>query len=123
MATSINVRLSDELEEKLKSTVEEVKKKTPLGAEVNNSTIVRGALEDFIKKIENEEKGMKIVSYNFSELENEEKELEVLMNILKDMSNMLGNVKNEDKGSAKFLLQVIINKMLLECLQEKTKFL
>ena len=123
MATSINVRLSDELEEKLKSTVEEVKKKTPLGAEVNNSTIVRGALEDFFKRIEEEEKGIKNVSYNLSELENEETELKILMNMLEDMSNMLGDVKNEEKGSAKFLLQVVLNKMLLECLQEKVKFI
>ncbi|EHI96991.1 hypothetical protein CDLVIII_0253 [Clostridium sp. DL-VIII] len=123
MATSINVRLSDELEEKLKSTVEEVKKKTPLGAEVNNSTIVRGALEDFIKKIENEEKGIKTVSYNFSELENEEKELEVLRDLLKDMSNALGDVKNSDKGTAKYLLSMVLSQIQLHYLQEKTKFL
>ena len=52
MATSINLRLNDELEQRLKEKVEEIKKVTPLGAEVNNSTVVRGALVDFFEKID-----------------------------------------------------------------------
>ena len=69
MSTSINVRLSDALEQKLKFTVNEVKGKAPLGAEVNNSTIIRGALENFINKIEEESKGIKTIKYEIQSLE------------------------------------------------------
>lgn len=72
MATSINVRLSDELEEKLKKTVEELKKETPLGAEVNNSTIVRGALEEFIINQELKRKGIKEYTLSVGEMSNYE---------------------------------------------------
>lgn len=74
MATSINVRLSDEIEKKLKDTVNKVKKNTPTGAEVNNSTIVRGALEEFFKKIEDEDKGVKTIRIDTSILNDEEME-------------------------------------------------
>lgn len=72
MATSINVRLSDDLEEKLKKTVELLKKETPLGAEVNNSTIVRGALEEFINKIDDKEKGVYNYYLELGDLSNEQ---------------------------------------------------
>lgn len=56
MATSINFRINDKLEQKLKETVEELKKTSPLGAEVNASTVVRGALIEFLTKFEEREK-------------------------------------------------------------------
>lgn len=74
MATSINVRLSDELEEDLKRTVEEVKRDTPIGAEVNNSTIVRGALIEFMQKKEDRKNGIVNFSAPFGRLEKDELE-------------------------------------------------
>ena len=56
MATSINFRINDKLEQKLNETVEELKKTSPLGAEVNASTVVRGALTEFLTKFEEREK-------------------------------------------------------------------
>lgn len=50
MATSINLRINDELEQKLNEKVEELKRRSPIGAEVNKSTVVRGALIQFLNK-------------------------------------------------------------------------
>lgn len=72
MSTSINVRLSDELEKELKNTVEQLKFKIPKGAEVNNSTIVRGALEEFIKKINAENNGIFNFPMPLGKLNNDE---------------------------------------------------
>ena len=72
MSTSINVRLSDELEKKLKSTVEQVKRKTPNGAEVNSSTIVRASIEEFIEKNEFSQKGGEVFKVPFWELSEDE---------------------------------------------------
>lgn len=105
MATSINVRLSDELEKKLNDTVNEVKKNTPIGAEVNNSTIVRGALEDFFNKLEEDKKGIKNVKYDLSILDCKEcKEAEEIIN------NMLNILKNENRSAAeKFIKKIMIS--------------
>ena len=86
MATSINVRLSDDLEEKLKNTVESIKEKTPAGAEVNNSTVVRGALEDFIRRQEqdwNKEYNIPIVKMNYKELEQSYEMINTMLNAVK----------------------------------------
>lgn len=50
MATSINLRINDELEKRLKEKVEELRAKAPIGAEVSNSSVVRGALIDFFNR-------------------------------------------------------------------------
>ena len=93
MATSINVRLSDELEERLKKSVEEIKNNTPRGAEVNNSTVVRGALEEFIEKTEEEKKGI----YKFPiSLNLDEEESKNLQSKLKEIILSLGSKKEED---------------------------
>jgi len=49
---SLNLRISEEMEEKLKSAVEKLNKKALPGTEANISTVVRGAIKDFIEKIE-----------------------------------------------------------------------
>ena len=50
MGTSINFRVSDEVESNLKTMIEEIKEKSPRGAEVNNSTIVRANFRRFFQK-------------------------------------------------------------------------
>ena len=83
MATSINLRINDELEERLKSKVEEIKKVTPLGAEVNNSTVVRGALIDFFNKIDRENEGERTVKFNLKSLSDKDiKEMDDLFQII-----------------------------------------
>ena len=106
MATSINVRLSDELEESLKNA-------TPRGAEVNNSTIVRGALEDFIENIEEEKEG----TYKFPIPLNLEKESgKKLKKKLQEIILSLGNSKEEEILSAH--LEMIYQKLSLILLKK-----
>jgi len=95
MATSINLRLNDELEKRLKEKVEEVKKVTPTGAEANNSTVVRGALIEFFDKIDKEKAGERSVNFNFSKLSDEDlKEMSCLFQfVFESMENF--KCKNE----------------------------
>ncbi len=58
MATQINTRLSDELEEKLNILVEHMKKEAPRGTDVTSSSVVRGGLEKFIEEREFEKEGI-----------------------------------------------------------------
>ncbi|MFR3071856.1 MAG: hypothetical protein ACLTK8_03380 [Paeniclostridium sp.] len=96
MATSINVRLSDDLEKKLKKTVELLKKETPLGAEVNNSTIVRGALEEFIRNQELKSKGIKEYTLSVGEMNNDElkQAYNMVFSMLKSIDPETLGVKN-----------------------------
>lgn len=113
MATSINVRLSDELENKLKNTVEEIKNTTPRGAEVNNSTVVRGALEEFMEKAEEEKKGI----YKFPiPLNLEKEEGEKLQKKLKEIILSLSNSKEEDILSTH--LEMIYQKLSFKLLEK-----
>lgn len=114
MATSINVRLSDELEAKLKETVEEIKNNTPRGAEVNNSTVVRGALEEFIEKTEEEKQGI----YKFPiylNLNNEDgRELQEKLN---ELILSLGNSQADEILSVH--LEMVYQKLSLTLLERK----
>ena len=113
MATSINVRLSDELEGKLKKSVEEIKFNTPRGAEVNNSTVVRGALEEFIEKKEEEKKGI----YKFPIFLNlDEEESKNLQSKLKEIILSLGNKKEEDILSTH--LEMIYQKVSIDLISK-----
>ncbi len=91
----IRARVSDEFEEKLKNVVEDVKSRTPLGAEVNSSTIVRGAVEDFIQKIEDEKNGILEVKFDIENLDNEE--IEIISNSLNKIASI--EEKKGNKGS------------------------
>lgn len=122
MATSINLRLNDELEKRLKEKVEEIKKVTPLGAEVNNSTVVRGALVDLFEKIDKENKGEKNISFYPNQFSNEE-----LKNISSAFDEILSNIDNfieEEKAGHYFvfdLLTMISNQLALETIERKSK--
>lgn len=84
MATSINVRLDNEKEEKLKQIVSDLKENAPAGVEINNSTVVRGAIDNLLKSFEEDKKGTKKVAFNFKDLS--EKELNYLIaEILPDL--------------------------------------
>lgn len=122
MATSINLRLNDELERRLKEKVEEIKKNTPLGAEVNNSTVVRGALVDFFERIDKEKNGEKNISFYPNQLSNEE-----LKNISNAFDEILSNIDNfieEEKTGHYFvfdLLTMISNQLAFETIGRKNK--
>lgn len=118
MATSINLRLNDELEKRLKEKVEEVKKVTPTGAEANNSTVVRGALIEFFDKIDKEKAGERTVNFNFSKLSDEDlKEMGCLFQfIFKSMEDF--KCKNE---KVYFEVWRTINSIDTELLDEMLK--
>lgn len=52
MSKAINIRLSEEMQKKLNKTIKELQTRTLPGAEVNNSTIIRAALEYFFLEME-----------------------------------------------------------------------
>lgn len=54
MATSINARIPDELEEKLNILIKDMRKNLPRGVEVTMSSLVRGALEKLIDEYEDQ---------------------------------------------------------------------
>lgn len=122
MATSINLRINDELEERLKEKVEEIKKISPLGAEVNNSTLVRGALVDFFEKLDKEKNGQKNISFYPNQFSNEE-----LKNISSAFDKILSNIDNfieEEKAGHYFifdLLTMISNQLAFETIERKNK--
>lgn len=71
MATSINTRLSDELEDKLNILIEDVKKVAPRGTEVTASSIMRGGLEKFVEEKEFEKKDIILVPIPLNEMSKE----------------------------------------------------
>jgi len=115
MATSINLRINDELEKKLREKVKEIKEVTPVGAEVNNSTVVRGALVDFFDKIDRENAGERTVNFNLKKFTNEE--LEEIYSLLEKTINSLNevNCKNE---KAYFFMCTAMNGLSTEVLSE-----
>lgn len=118
MATSINLRLNDELEKRLKEKVEEVKKITPTGAEANNSTVVRGALIDFFNKIDKEKEGERSVNFNFSKLSDEDlkemnKAFQIMCDTIEDFKDKNSNVY--------FGAWRIMNSISIELLDELVK--
>lgn len=115
MATSINLRLNDELEKRLKEKVEEIKKVTPLGAEVNNSTVVRGALIDFFNRLEEEKKDIKTVKFNLKAINDKEK-LEKLQKAIEELSEVfsVGYKEEIELGINLFELNNAINYRLFE---------
>lgn len=122
MATSINLRVNDELEKKIKEKVEEIKKSTPVGAEVNNSTLIRGALVEFFKKIDRENKGEKNISFYPNEFSNEE--LKNIENAIDGLIENLDSVLSEDKAGYWFvfdLLTTLSNTLAYESIERKNK--
>lgn len=116
MSTSITLRINDELEMNLKRTLRELKTSTPKGAEVNNSTIVRGALVDFLKRLENEKNGEKRVAYNFKKLSYDEvRSIDIMLDKI---------IKNLDKECPSYpfiwnLLTEITTEVLYELIERK----
>ena len=135
MATPLNIRLDDEREEALKEILEELKENTPVGSEVNNSTIMRGALDKFKKDISEEKQGIRKISYKLNNLN--EKELNyLLLNVLEDFKKYSDEICKIDDKDTQFVdeepsetkiieLQKLLNDMLtqfkLDVLDEMTK--
>lgn len=118
MATSINLRLNDELEKRLKEKVEEVKAITPTGAEVNNSTVVRGALIEFFNRIDREHNGERNVSFNLRKLS--DKDLEEMNKAFQTMCESIGDF--EDKNPRVYFgAWRIMNSISIELLDELVK--
>lgn len=120
MGTSINLRINDDLEKKLKEKVDEIKKITPVGAEVNNSTVVRGALVDFFDKIDKENKGEKSIPFNLTQMS--DKELRKIEDTFDEILNGLDNILNEDEPGYWFVfdfLTFMSNQITYEILDRK----
>lgn len=122
MATSINLRLNDELEKKLNDKVEEIKKESPTGAEANNSTFIRGALIDFFEKLDKKSLGEKNISFYPKQLSNEE--LKNTIRAFDDMIDNLDNFIDEEKAGHNFvydMLTMISNELTMESLERRKR--
>ena len=122
MATSINLRVNDEVEKKLKETVGGIKAISPVGAEVNNSTVLRGALVDFLKRLDKEKSGEKSISFNLKQMKDKEvfKVDETLRNMLEGLDDTL----NESEPGYWFmfdLLTMISNQVDYEIIDRRNK--
>lgn len=115
MATSINIRMNDELEMKLKRTLGELKTSTPNGSEVSNSTIIRGALVDFFKKRENEKKGYKKIVFNLKK--KSDKEIYLIDSTINKISNDLENILSKDDPGYLFIHD-LLSDISIETLSE-----
>lgn len=115
MATSINLRINDEIEKRLKEKVVEIKKNTPVGAEVNNSTVIRGALIDFFERIDKKKSGERTINFNLRNLTDSE---------LSDIDSLFDSIieqlekSNCKKGKAYLGALSIINAISTEFLDE-----
>lgn len=122
MATSINLRINDEVEKKLKETVEEVKAISPVGAEVNGSTVVRGALVDYFKRLDREKNGEKSISFNLKQMT--DKEVFKVQATLNNMVEGLDDTLNESEPGYWFmfdLLTMISNQVDYEIIDRRNK--
>lgn len=61
----IRARISDELEERIHSIIEEIKDNAVGGVEINLSTVIRYSLENYVKEYENNRKGINSVNFDF----------------------------------------------------------
>lgn len=68
MAVAINLRLDDDREKALKELVESLKADNNNAIEVNNSSVIRMALDSFIEAKKMEEKGYKKLYVNLSDM-------------------------------------------------------
>lgn len=99
MGKYLNVRLTDELEKSLKKVSSEIQ--VPQYAEVNTSTVVRGALEEFIDRREKEKQGW----YHSSIcLDLDKKEIREMQKIIKNITTNL-----EDDSKVSSILWVHLN--------------
>lgn len=69
---TIRARVSDELEEKIQNIIDEVQKEAVGGVEINMSTVIRYALDNYIKEYEERKKGIEVVKFNIDEFSNEQ---------------------------------------------------
>lgn len=84
---TIRARVSDELEERLEDIIEEVKKESVGGVEINMSTVIRYALDNYIKEYEERKKGISTVKFNINEITSKEK-----LEAIKEAANTLSEV-------------------------------
>lgn len=69
---TIRARVSDELEERIEKIIEEVKEESFGGIEINLSTVIRYALDNYIKEYEERKQGIEVVKFNINELSDEQ---------------------------------------------------
>lgn len=106
---TIRARVSDELEEKIEKIIEEVREEAVGGVEINLSTVIRYALDNYIKEYEERKKGIEVVKFNINELSNEQ-----LIKIQKATKSIIEdeNIDKVDNGIFKKQLLNVYNKSI-----------
>lgn len=65
---TIRARVSDELEEKIQNIIDEVQKEAVGGVEINMSTVIRYALDNYIKEYEERKNEVITLKFNLSNI-------------------------------------------------------
>lgn len=69
---TIRARVSDELEERIENIINEVREEAVGGVEINLSTVIRYALDNYIKEYEERKQGIEVIKFNLDELSDEQ---------------------------------------------------
>lgn len=112
---TIRARVSDELEEKIEKIIEDVRKEAVLGSEINLSTVIRYALDNYIKEYEERKKEILTVKFDLKAINDKEK-LEKLQEATKQLSEVfsVGYAEEVKLGVDLFELNNAINYRLFE---------
>ena len=109
---NVNVRLDEELNQKLRNIVLEIKQEAPEGSEVTITTVVKKAINNFINEI----KKNKLV-FDLEDLNN--KEFEVAENIIKQLYDVVPKANWKDSEGSKAI--EMINDNFIDLLESIIK--
>lgn len=118
----IRARISDEAEEKIESIINEVREEAVGGVEINLSTVIRYALDNYIKEYEERKQDIKTVKFDLKAIEDKEK-LEKLQEAIEGLSEVfsVGYKEEMNLGIEFFKLSEAINYRLFELNQKRDK--
>ena len=118
----IRARISDEAEEKIESIINEVREEAFGGVEINLSTVIRYALDNYIKEYEERKQDIKTVKFDLKAIEDKEK-LEKLLKASEEIGELFkaGYEGEFGTGIDCFYLSEAIRYRLFELNQKRDK--
>lgn len=119
---TIRARVSDELEERIENIINEVREEAVGGVEINLSTVIRYALDNYIKEYEERKQDIKTVKFDLKAIEDKEK-LEKLLKASEEIGELFkaGYEGEFEIGIDCFYLSEAIRYRLFELNQKRDK--
>lgn len=116
MSKMIRARISDDLKERLEQEIKKIKEEAPLGVKVNESTVLRGAIIEFLNKFEEGEKeqwryemGTKQISARVDE------------QLLEEVNSIIEEFNRESTNGAMLDLASVVRYSLKKYVQEQKR--